>query len=508
MPDINANTGEPQNASGWSQDDPVDAVPGTAPGAAALSPQSALAGATKKYVGQLDTLAADEEKEFAAGEAAQSPYRQKVLGVLNSPNAADAHLEKVKDAPKPQDYQKGAMEFASAMAVMGALAGRFTRKGGTTALNAFGAALKGWQSGNLQAYENAAKEWEQSSKQTLDNNNIEIEKYKEVMADKQANIDQMMAAMNLVAAEHQNKIMFDATMEKNYTMAFGAVDKMAEAQVKAQGAVDKLTGLRGTQRDETISKIDALNNNPDMLARLPDKDYLQLKGAAQALGVTLNDKPAQTTSVQSAVNEVGTYKANPQTVLSRMPPQDRQAFWNLLTEQYPDWSQQTYNAQNTGGQSGARTEATRAANLDIIINSAKAAIPQALAASAALPRGEFVPVNKAIQSYQAGTSNPQLTAFAIANLQLAELWARAMNPTGVMREGDRELALSKLSTATSPEAYKVAIDSVLQAINREKGAVLTTEKERSDKGNTNPDAGSLEPNAGGGNDGWGDVKVH
>ena len=192
---------------------------------------------------------------------------------------------------------------------------------------------------------------------------------------------------------------------------------------------------------------------------------------------------------------MGQYRANPQTVLSRMPPQDRQAFWSQLQGQYPDWSQQTYNAQNTGGTAGARTEANRAANLDIILNSAKAAIPQALAASDKVPRGEWVPVNQAIQAYQAKKSSPELAAFAVSNLQIAELWARSMNPTGVMREGDRELALKNLSTATSPEAYRAVLNSVLQAINREKGAVLTTEKERGAKTNTNPDDGSLDPAA-------------
>ena len=58
-----------------------------------------------------------------------------------------------------------------------------------------------------------------------------------------------------------------------------------------------------------------------------------------------------------------------------------------------------------------------------------AAIPQAIAASDAVPRESWVPVNKAIQAYQAGTSDPKLAAFAVANLQIGELWARAMNPT-------------------------------------------------------------------------------
>ena len=92
----------------------------------------------------------------------------------------------------------------------------------------------------------------------------------------------------------------------------------------------------------------------------------------------------------------------------------------------------------------------------------------------------------------------------MSNLQLAELWARAMNPTGVMRASDREIALANLSTATSPQTYRVVVDQVLQAVNREKGAVAQTEAER----RTGGGAVQAPVPAQGGDDGWGEVKVH
>ena len=415
--------------------------------------------------------------------------------MLDSPQAATAHLEKVKDAPNPQDYHKYSMEFASAMAVIGAIGGRFTRHGGTIALNAYGAALKGWQAGNVQAYEEASKQWEQATKQTIANNNVELEKYQEILENKKANIEQMMAGITIASSEYQNKVIFDLAKSGNFNAVAQAVDKLGQANQRLQGAFGQSNGLRGDQLAEAKSKFDYFVNNPDQLGQLPMKDYLAIRGISDLHPEwgKLPDRPAAGTNIQSAVDEVGQYKANPQTVLSRMPPGDRQAFWTQLSAQYPDWSQQTYNASNVGGTAGARTEATRAANLDIILNSTMAAIPQAIAASDAVPRGSWVPVNKAIQSYHAGTSDPKLAAFAVANLQIAELWARAMNPTGVMREGDRELALHNLSTATSPETYKIVLGQVQQAMEREKGAVLTTEKERGARGNTNPDAGSLNP---------------
>ena len=261
------------------------------PMAPSNSPMDQLGGAAAKYEGRMDALAADEQKEFAAGQQATAPYRAKLLEMLSSPSAAHAHLEKVREEPKPEDYQKYSMEWASAMALVGAIAGRWTRQGGTAALDAFTGAVKGWQEGNLQAYNNAAKQWEQATKKTLENNQAEIEKYKEIMADKKANIDQMMAAMNLVATEHQNKIMFDATLANNYTMAFNAVDKMAAIQSKLQGSTDKLLGFQASNKDAVKNAVDLYNTRPDLFT---GQQYLALKGAADTFGFSLKQPDQQT----------------------------------------------------------------------------------------------------------------------------------------------------------------------------------------------------------------------
>src|ERR1700733_1042323 len=175
-------------------------------GASALAPQSPLALGDQSDIGQME----------AAKIGAETPYREKLLKILDSPQEATAHLDKVKDAPKPEDYKKYSMEFASAMAVLGAVGGRWTRHAGNAALNAFTGALNGWHQGNLEAYEQASKQWEADTKQTIENNNVELEKYHEIMSNKQANIDQMMAAMQLAGAESQNKIIMDFAASKNF----------------------------------------------------------------------------------------------------------------------------------------------------------------------------------------------------------------------------------------------------------------------------------------------------
>jgi hypothetical protein len=138
-----------------------------------------------------------------------------------------------------------------------------------------------------------------------------------------------------------------------------------------------------------------------------------------------------------------------------------------------DWPTrwQEYKAEGVGKSAEARVRATREANLKIILQAADAAVPAALEQSDKVWRSGFVPLNKIIQHGQVATSDPELRAFGMANLQLAEHWARAMNPTGVMRESDREKALEFLSTADSPATYKRLVQQLQTQIQRELRAV-------------------------------------
>lgn len=130
-----------------------------------------------------------------------------------------------------------------------------------------------------------------------------------------------------------------------------------------------------------------------------------------------------------------------------------------------------YKAASIGANAAARTKATRETNLDLILRAADAAIPAALEANKELPRTDFVPLNRLIQKGQVMTSDPRLVKFGMANLQLAEHWARAMNPTGVMRESDRDKALHFLDTAYGNGTYEQAVGQLRTQIEREKNAV-------------------------------------
>jgi hypothetical protein len=458
-PAINSATGEPQTKSGWSTDGGDD----PAAGATALKPQSALAQPDQTDIGRHE----------AGIAASQRPYLEKLKSVLDSPQAAHAQLEKVKDEPNPQDYHKYSMEFASAAAVLGAVAGKFTRAGGTASLNAFSGALKGWQAGNLQAYEEASKQWEQDTKKTIQNNNIELEKYHEILNDKKANIEQMMAGLTIASSEYQNKVIFDMAKEGNFNAVAQAVDKMGVANQRLQGAYGKLTDLRSEQLAEAKGKIEYFQQHPEQLEGLPMKDYIALQGLSGAhpeLG-KLPPRPDGSTQVQSAVDMVGKNQANVSTVLSRMPQQYKQQFWDQLKAQYPEWTQQQFNANNAEATSEARITGGRIGRVNYAANLVDENIPAAARAAKAFPQGNFVPID--VVKLWAGRqdSSIPLSQWDVVNLQLLENYALLLNPGATtIRQDMFEKAAGPLSQAKSTAAYLATLQAIQDASQREREA--------------------------------------
>lgn len=133
---------------------------------------------------------------------------------------------------------------------------------------------------------------------------------------------------------------------------------------------------------------------------------------------------------------------------------------------------QDFAANQTRLNAGARTQATREENLNMILKATSAAVPAALEESAKVKRYTgIVPFDSMIQKGQLITNDPNLVTFGMANLQLAEHWARAMNPMGVMRESDRDLALHFLDTAFSGDTYEIAVKQLQKQITRERDSI-------------------------------------
>jgi Phage tail lysozyme len=183
----------------------------------------------------------------------------------------------------------------------------------------------------------------------------------------------------------------------------------------------------------------------------------------------------------------------------------RQVASDIIGKEHPDWDpthvaaylndqEQEFKGRQIGINSMARTAGNREANMELILRKFSADAPIALEANDRVTRygGPITPLNRIIQRGEIMTSNPELVEFGMANLTLAEAWARAMNPTGVMRESDRDKALNFLDTALSAGTYKRGVEQLQRQITRELASIRSMDPRTP----LNPNAPTPEPGAG------------
>lgn len=474
----------------------------------AAAPPSNGSPVLERYGKQMETLGAEEKAAFEKSQAALAPKYSALSQTLAQPRPAPPEQQKVGPAPKPEDFQKDAMAFASAMAVLGAVAGRFTRTPGEAALNAFAGAVNGWQSGNLEQYQSKVKEWEANTKATVENNRQVLDKYKQALDDRKANIDEQMSQIQLIAAQYHDKMMYDAAASKNYTLVADIYQKNFEYTQKTADSAAKLKA----KYDEDQKKMDSTASywlSPDGVARRGTLSPEQNQAIDKMIGLSASkgmtpQKAAMEKFLEQ--NPDATAQEIQQFQQAFRPPRSAQAMSvEKFRQENPNASAedvQNFIARQAGKNAEERTGATTAANLDIIMRNAHAAIPMAVEASQRVPRGTWVPVNRLLQTADSSISDPALKEFKIANLQLAELWARAMNPKGVMRESDRALALEMLSTADSPQTYQRVAKQLENFLERERKSVQEFREHKEPGEPFKPSA----PSPTSGDDGW-TVKV-
>jgi len=105
------------------------------------------------------------------------------------------------------------------------------------------------------------------------------------------------------------------------------------------------------------------------------------------------------------------------------------------------------------------------ANMSQAALEAEGAMKLARAASDAMPRGDWTPLNQVKQFYQNATSDPKLGALQAANLTFGNTYARAINPKGIGTDADREHVANLLNTATGSASYNAKLDQLHSEIN-------------------------------------------
>lgn len=127
-------------------------------------------------------------------------------------------------------------------------------------------------------------------------------------------------------------------------------------------------------------------------------------------------------------------------------------------------------AEFTGLKAGERTLGTRGTQINLAADEAKTFSQQALAASQAVPRGNFRTLTRLIQLGQSETSDPALKKLLVAANGLVNAYSRAISPSGIPRVEDQKYARELLSGADGPEAFNAAVQQIMIEVAGAKAA--------------------------------------
>lgn len=130
-------------------------------------------------------------------------------------------------------------------------------------------------------------------------------------------------------------------------------------------------------------------------------------------------------------------------------------------------------AEYAGTVAGSRTVGQRAANISLAATEAQEMLGIVKETSDKFGRTNFVPWNMALKAYDTNTGSPEIAAFGASVNALVNVYARAINPTGVPTVSDKEHARAVINTVQSPEQVEAVLDIIRRELEIAKKAPVS-----------------------------------
>jgi hypothetical protein len=139
-------------------------------------------------------------------------------------------------------------------------------------------------------------------------------------------------------------------------------------------------------------------------------------------------------------------------------------------------------AEFQGTKAAQRTAGTRSAIADMAVTEAQLMAPMALTASEKVDRTKSPMLNKVLLSLERGSGMPEeagedVIRFGIAVNSFINIYARAINPTGVPTVSDKEHARELLSTSFSKGQFRAAMDQLNKEMSAAKASPMKVRKD-------------------------------
>jgi hypothetical protein len=338
-------------------------------------------------------------------------------------------IDVARFAPPGPQYENPIAAFQNPMVILAGLGSLFTRRPLTTALNAGAAAMNGYHQGQKDVYEQNKAQFDEQLKVAMEQNRIELAKYKDAWDRKREfNWDQVAPKMYEQAARTGDTLMTQALNSHNWDL----VEKIMLGREQADNAYTKAFEAQDARDRAQQAQIDRWTQDPGIIDR---------------------------------VKQIRALKASPPPQSSRNP--QNQAIWQLLSEADPNTGEVYDVAQfskrqgatlqlakptpnNMGGKSvSVRAVTGHLGELDELID----ALEQAKIT------GNFVPANQVSVAIRRANSYPEITNYEIgADIASKEL-VKAIVPGGG-GEAERVKMEQNLSVDHGPNALHQAANTL------------------------------------------------
>jgi hypothetical protein len=377
-----------------------------------------------------------------AGQKAMAPLIDAQIKRLSQPLPTPPAPVQQPQVPQREEVMSGLEQTLMGLATFGAIIGGRGRTHTTNALAAMTGAIEGLSEGNEKKFDQNVKVFDMESKRAQAIYQEQRNQFLDTIQNRTLGAEEMKMQLALMSQRYNDPAMQQSLANlKDTATLFEGRDKIA-----AEFEEYRL-GLRGTLYRMGAAGMDP--NELDVLAAM-----YNLTGAA---GHWKDGLPAYGGQRQAVIQRAtaSSSGANP------IPLEAQQQAEDLVRR----------GLSYTGQTAGARSTGVRVANLERLQYSVVAVANEAVAKSNALPRGQFVPYNRAVQMVQAGTSNEALRQFVIAHESLVDTWAQMLKPSGVVDQGLRERLVHDIDLADSPQAYKAGVDEIKKLIGLERQAL-------------------------------------
>jgi hypothetical protein len=160
------------------------------------------------------------------------------------------------------EFREALDVFKNPAVVLAGLGSLFTRRPLTTAMNAAAEAMNGYQQGQEDTFKLKQKEWEDSTKAALEQNNIELEKYKEAWDLHDRNASEAFAKLYAQAAGNDDPTMKAAVQSGK----FDIVEKLIMMREQAKTGFEKSLNLQEAKNKATQQQVSDLMQDPGVQA--------------------------------------------------------------------------------------------------------------------------------------------------------------------------------------------------------------------------------------------------